>query len=264
VLSLKGKVAIVTGCGTIGSGWGNGKAIAALFARQGATVAGVDLDLEAARETQRTIEADGGSCQVFKCDVTDATQVKSLVDECVSRFGRIDILVNNVGRSEPGDPVSMSEEVWDDQFEVNVKSAYLTCKFVIPVMERQGGGAIVNISSIAALRYGGKPQVAYAAAKAALIQFSRTTAVIHAPKRIRMNCVIPGLINTPLVRRLADKYAGGDFEGFVARRNAQVPMGHMGDAWDVAHAALFLASDEAKYITATEILVDGGVTATMR
>lgn len=131
-------------------------------------------------------------------------------------------------------------------------------------MERQGGGAIVNIASVAALRYIGKPQVGYSAAKAALIQLTRMSAVIHAAAGVRLNCVVPGLMHTPLVERLAEKYAGGDYEGFVAKRHAQVPAGRMGDAWDVAHAALFLASDEARYVTGTEIVVDGGLIAATR
>ncbi|KCV35422.1 enoyl-(Acyl carrier protein) reductase, partial [Bordetella bronchiseptica 00-P-2730] len=174
------------------------------------------------------------------------------------------ILVNNVGRSEPGTPVDMSEATWDEQMDVNLKAAYLACKHVLPVMERQGAGAVVNVSSIAGLRYVGKPQVAYAAAKAALMQMTRTTAVVYAARGIRLNCVVPGLVFTPLVRRLADKYAQGDFDGFVRHRHEQVPMGRMGDAWDVAHAALFLASDESRYITAQEIVVDGGITAATR
>ena len=131
-------------------------------------------------------------------------------------------------------------------------------------MERQGGGSVVSISSIAGLRYVGKPQVAYAAAKAALMQMTQTTAVIHAAAGIRLNSVVPGLIYTPLVKRLADKYAGGDFEGFVAHRHKQVPMGRMGDAWDVAHAVLFLAADESRYITGQQLVVDGGITAATR
>jgi NAD(P)-dependent dehydrogenase (short-subunit alcohol dehydrogenase family) len=138
------------------------------------------------------------------------------------------------------------------------------CKAVLPIMEGQGGGAVVSVSSVAGLRYIGKPQVAYSASKAALLQFTHTTAVIYAGRGVRLNCVVPGLMNTPLVHRLADKYAGGDFEGFSAHRNQQVPMGRMGDAWDVAHAALFLASDEARYVTGTEIVVDGGLTAATR
>jgi NAD(P)-dependent dehydrogenase (short-subunit alcohol dehydrogenase family) len=264
VLKLNGKVALVTGCGTVGEGWGNGKAIAVLLARQGASVYGCDLNLEAAQATRELIQAEGGACEVRTCDVTKAAEVKALVDACMARFGRIDILINNVGRSEPGDPVAMDEAVWDEQMDVNVKSAFLTCKHVLPIMERQGGGSVVNISSIAGLRYIGKPQVAYAAGKAALMQMTQTTAVIYAPKGIRLNSVVPGLVFTPLVKRLADKYAKGDFEGFVAQRHKAVPMGHMGDAWDVAHAVLFLASDESRYITAQQIVVDGGITAATR
>jgi NAD(P)-dependent dehydrogenase (short-subunit alcohol dehydrogenase family) len=128
-------------------------------------------------------------------------------------------------------------------------------------MERQQSGAIVNISSVAGMRWVGKDQVGYAAAKAGLMQLSKVTAVAYAKHNVRLNCVVPGLIFTPLVRRLADRYGGGDYEAMVAKRQAQVPMGRMGDAWDVAHAVLFLASDEAKYITGTEIVVDGGLTA---
>jgi NAD(P)-dependent dehydrogenase (short-subunit alcohol dehydrogenase family) len=261
MLSLQGKVALVTGSGSIGTGWGNGKAIAVLFARQGAKVMGADIDAQAAEETDSLIEREGNCSIAVSCDVTDGTAVKGLIRYCVDRFGRIDILVNNVGRSEPGGPVEFDENTWDAQLAVNLKSVFLTCKEVLPVMERQGGGAIVNISSVAGLRYIGKPQVAYSASKAAMMQFTKTTAVIYAKRGIRLNCVVPGLMFTPLVWRLAEKYAGGEFDQFVAHRNQQVPMGSMGDAWDVAHAALFLASDEAKYITGTELIVDGGLTS---
>jgi NAD(P)-dependent dehydrogenase (short-subunit alcohol dehydrogenase family) len=261
---VDGKVAIVTGCGSSGPGWGNGKAMAVLLARQGAKIAGFDRDEAAAAETKRIIEDEGGSCFVARCDATNAKEVNAFVADCMARLGRIDILINNVGRSEPGGPVELAEETWDEQLEVNLKTAYLMCKAVLPIMERQGSGSVVSVSSVAGLRYVGKPQVAYAAGKAALLQFTRTTAVIYADRGVRLNCVVPGLMSTPLVRRLADKYAGGDFEGFSAHRNAQVPMGRMGDAWDVAHAALFLASDEARYVTGTEIVVDGGLTAATR
>ena len=261
MLRLDGKIALVTGCGSNGSGWGNGKAIAVLLARQGASVFGVDLNLAAAVATRELIRAQGGVAEVLAVDVTDQAQVGTMVAACIERFGRIDILVNNVGRSEPGGPVEMSEATWDEQMDVNVKSAFLTCKSVLPIMERQGGGAVVNISSVAGLRYAGKPQVAYAAGKAALMQLTQTTAVLYAARGVRLNCVVPGLMLTPLVERLAAKYANGDYEGFVARRHQQVPMGRMGDAWDVAHAVLFLASDESRYITAQQIVVDGGLTA---
>jgi len=258
---LDGKVALVTGCGGIGLGWGNGKAISVLLARQGASVFGVDLTHAAAETTCNLIREEGGTAQLHVADVTRAAQVRAMVETCMERFGRIDILINNVGRSEPGSPVDMTEETWNEQMDVNVKSAFLTCKSVLPIMEAQGGGSVVNISSVAGLRYAGKPQVAYAAGKAALMQLTQTTAVIYAARGVRLNCVVPGLMLTPLVERLADKYANGDFQGFVARRHKQVPMGRMGDAWDVANAVLFLASDESRYITAQQIVVDGGLTA---
>ncbi|WP_144635669.1 SDR family NAD(P)-dependent oxidoreductase [Bordetella genomosp. 13] len=261
---LDGKVALVTGCGTLGEGWGNGKAAAAVLARQGASIYGCDLDIEAARQSAAAIAADGGRVQVQTCDVTDGAQVAGLVEACIDTYGRIDILVNNVGRSEPGDPVSMTEEAWHDQIQVNLTSAFLCCKHVIPLMKEQGGGSIINISSIAGLRYAGKPQVGYAAAKAALMQMTATTAVIYAADGVRLNSVVPGLMFTPLVQRLAQKYAKGDFEGFVAHRHAQVPSGRMGDAWDVAHAVAFLASDESRYITGQQIVVDGGITMATR
>lgn len=264
MLKLTDRVALVTGAGSSGPGFGNGKAIATIFARQGARIIGIDRDPNALEETGRLIAEEGGSFSGHACDVTDDDAVAALFRLIARDFGRLDILVNNVGRSEPGGPVELTHEVWDEQMDVNLTSAFLTCKHALPMMEAQGGGAIVNVSSIAGLRYIGKPQVAYAAAKAALIQMTKTTAVIYADRGIRLNCVVPGLMDTPLVRRLAEKYAGGDYEGFAATRAKQVPMGRMGDSFDVAHAALFLASDEARYITGTEIVVDGGITAATR
>lgn len=261
---LDGKVALVTGSGSIGPGWGNGKAISVLFARQGARVFGVDRNREAADETAAIVAREGGEMAVWAGDVTQAADTQAAVGACLERFGRIDVLVNNVGRSEPGDPATMDEAVWDEQMDVNLKSAYLMLRSVLPLMVEQGGGSVVNVSSVAGLRYIGKPQVAYAAGKAGLMQMTRTTAVIYAPNGVRLNCVVPGLIHTPLVARLADKYAGGRYDEFVAVRNAQVPMGRMGDAWDVAHAALFLAADESRYVTGTELLVDGGLTSATR
>lgn len=261
---LNGKVALVTGCGTLGDGWGNGKATAAVLARQGASIYGCDLNIEAAQQSAKVISDEGGNIQVQQCDVTDSQQVAALVKACIDTYGRIDILVNNVGRSEPGDPVTMSEDAWNDQLLVNLTSSFLCCKHVIPLMQAAGGGSIINISSIAGLRYAGKPQVGYAAAKAALMQMTATTAVIYAKDGVRLNSVVPGLMFTPLVERLATKYAGGDFEGFVAHRHNQVPTGKMGDSWDVANAVAFLASDESKYITGQQLVVDGGITMATR
>jgi len=175
---------------------------------------------------------------------------------------KINILVNNVGRSEPGDPEVMDYDVWREQFTTNLDTAFFAIKQIIPTMKKNGGGSIVNISSVAGMRYVGKPQVGYSASKAALMQMTKTTAIIHAENKIRLNCVVPGLMHTPLVERLANKYADGKYEEFVKTRNNQVPMKKMGSSFDVANAVLFLASDEAKYITGTEIVVDGGLTAT--
>ncbi len=264
MLRLTDKVVFLTGCGSVGPGWGNGKSIAVLFARQGARLYGVDVNEAAARETQAIIEGEGGTCIIGTGDVTEEKQVEALVADCMARFGRIDILVNNVGKSEPAIAGEMDVALWDRQLDINLRSAFLCCRAVLPIMERQGKGAVVSIASTAGIRYTGKPQAAYCAAKAGLIHFSKTTAISYAPRGIRLNCVLPGLMYTPLVQKLAEEFAGGDLDGFVAKRNGQVPMGHMGEGWDVAHAALFLASDEAKYITGTELLVDGGLTAATR
>ncbi len=157
----------------------------------------------------------------------------------------------------------MSEEIWDAQMDINLKSVYLACHYVLPAMERQEtGGAIVCVSSIAGLRYIGKSQVAYNAAKAALMQFVSATAVIYAEKGVRLNTVVPGLMETPYTRSLATRFPlPGGYQEFKKMRDAQVPMGRMGDAWDVANTALFLVSDEAKYITGQKIVVDGGITS---
>lgn len=197
-------------------------------------------------------------------DVTKKQACQALVDACIKEHGRIDILVNNVGKSEPGGPAEMSEEVWDAQTDVNLKSVYLMCHLVLPIMEKQAtGGCVLNVASIAGLRYIGKPQVAYAATKAAILQFTRATAVIYAQRtggKVRLNTVVPGLIDSPLVTVLANKYAGGDQEGYRKTRDAQVPSGKMGTPWDVAHAALYLCSNEAGYVTGEDIVVDGAIT----
>ena len=262
---LDGKVALITGAGSVGPGWGNGKAAAVLYAREGARVLAADIDLDAARETRSLIAEEGGVAEVCQADATDSDAVAAMVRTCADRFGRIDVLHNNVGGSAPGGPVEMAEEVWDRQIDMNLKSVYLACKHALPVMQAHGGGSVVNIASIAGLRHMGNDHVAYAAAKAGLIQFSRHLAVKYAAKNIRFNTVIPGLMHTPLVEaRLAGQYAGGEAQALIDKRNAQVPMGRMGDAWDVAYAALYFASDESKYVTGAEILVDGGLTARAR
>ena len=263
MLSLKGKIAIVSGAGSVGPGWGNGKAAATLLARQGASVFAIDRVAEAVDETRRIIEGEGGVCVTHVCDLTDAASVEKAFAAALKRFGRIDILVNNVGGSAPGDPVAMTEEVWDLQIDQNLKTVFLGCKYVLPVMERQGSGAIVNLSSVAGLRdHVGRTHVGYSASKAAVIQFTRSTALAYAKKGVRCNTVVPGLMHTPLVEhRLAKTIGNNDVAKLIADRHSRVPMGRMGDAWDVANAVVFLASDEARYITATEIVVDGGLIA---
>ncbi len=260
---LRGKTALVVGAGSIGPGWGNGKATAVTFAREGAGVFCVDRNAAAAAETVRIIAAEGGNAAAFTADVSRAGDVEATVTACLKAFGRIDVLDNNVGIAEIGSVVEVSEADWDRVFAVNLKSAYLAMKHVIPVMVRQGGGSIINISSIASIRHLGVSYVTYAATKAAMNQMTRTTAVEFAPNNIRVNAILPGLMKTPMVEHsagLAASYARGDVEAMWRARDAQVPMGHMGEAWDVANAALFLASDELRYITGIELVVDGGIT----
>lgn len=265
---LRGKVAIVAGAGSIGPGWGNGKATAALFAREGARVVCADINRNAAEETASIIQNEGGQAFAVEADVTKADQVADLVARALGRYGRIDILDNNVGIAEIGSVVDLPEETWERVFRVNLTGAFLAMKHVIPVMQRQfdetgEGGSIVNISSIASIRHTGVPYASYSATKAGLNHLTRTTAAQFAPQKIRVNAVLPGLMKTPMVEHsagLARAYGGGDVEAMWAARAAQVPMGHMGEAWDVANAALFLASDEARYVTGIELVVDGGIT----
>ena len=257
---LKDKVALVTGAGSIGPGWGNGKAAAVLFAREGAKVLAADLRLAAALETKGIIEGEGGACEAVACDVSKAKEVAAMVEACMSTFGRIDVLHNNVGIVEVGGPVETSEESWDRVNDVNLKSMFLTCKEALPHMERQGKGTIVNIASISGIRWTGVPYVSYSATKAAVIHFTRVVALQYARAGIRANSILPGLMNTPMVHASLVGAYGANAEEMVRKRDAQCPMGRMGDAWDVAYAALFLASDEAKYITGTELIVDGGLT----
>jgi len=260
---LKGKVAMVVGAGSIGPGWGNGKATAVTFAREGAQVLCVDRNAASAEETVSIITGEGGKATSFTADVSRASEVEAMVEACLKAFGRIDVLDNNVGIAEMGSVVEVAESEWDRVFAVNLKSAYLAMKHVIPVMVKQGGGSIINISSIASIRHVGISYVSYGTSKAAMNQMTRTTAVEYAPHHVRVNAILPGLMKTPMVEHsagLAASYAKGDVAAMWRARDAQVPMGHMGEAWDVANAALFLASDEARYVTGIELVVDGGLT----
>jgi NAD(P)-dependent dehydrogenase (short-subunit alcohol dehydrogenase family) len=257
---LAGKVALVTGAGSVGPGWGNGRATAVRFAEEGARVFGVDREPERLTETARLVTEAGGTFATGTCDVTSSASVAGMVARCIAEFGRIDVLVNNVGGSAKGGPVEMSEDVWDAQIDQNLKSVFLTCKHVLPHMLAQGGGAIVNISSTSGLRWTGAAQIAYAATKAGVIQFSRVLAVQYAKQGIRVNTVVPGQLHTPMVEvRLAGQRAGGDVEALLKQRQSRIPLPFMGDGRDTANAALYLACDESRFVTGTEIVVDGGM-----
>lgn len=263
---LEGRVALVTGAGSAGPGWGNGKAAAVLYAREGARVLCIDRRGEAAEETAALIASEGGDAAWRAADVSVSDDVAGCVDACLSNWGRLDILHNNVGIVVVGGPEELPEEDWDRVVRVNLKSMFLTCKSALPVFVRQferdgRGGAIVNIASIAGIRYLGVPYIAYNTTKGAVIPFTQSVALQYAKKGVRANCILPGLMNTPMiVEPLKDAYGGGDVDRMIAVRDAQCPTGRMGDAWDVARAALFLASDDASYITGVALPVDGGIT----
>ena len=259
---LDNKVAIVTGAGSVGPGWGNGRAIAWRFAAEGARIFAVDRDPEALAETVARVAEIGGTVHTWQADVTRADEVRGMVRACTEIFGGLDILVNNVGGSRKGGPVALDEATWDQQLDFNLKSVYLGCKYALPIMQEQQGGAIVNISSTSGIRWTGAAQVGYASAKAGIIQLSRVVAVEYAKHNIRCNTVVPGQMHTPMVEtRLAAQRAGGDVSALLAQRQSRIPLPFMGDGIDTANAALFLASEEARFITGTEIIVDGGMSA---
>jgi len=261
---LKGKVAIVTGAGSILAGIGNGKATAVVFAREGAKVMAVDLNPEAAEETKRMIDEEGGECITFKADMSLSDDCQRMVETCLRKFGRIDILHNNVGIGQWGGVVETDEETWDRVMKVNVKSMFLTGKYAIPHMEKQGSGAIVNIASVGAIR-SSLPNCAYAASKAAIIALTMDMAIQYAPKGIRVNVILPALMKTPQAEFYnKDAWGEGDIEEMWRRRDSMSPTGRQGEGWDTAYAALYLASDEAKYVTGTTLLVDGGFANTTR
>ena len=256
---MEGKVVLVFGAGSAREGWSNGAAAAVLYAREGARVVVADISPEAAAQTRSLIEAEGGEAIASTADVTRSGAVAATVAQAMAAFGRIDVLHNNVGVTIMGGPVELSEEAWQRGLDLNLTSAFLTCKHVLPVMLAQGRGAVVNISSTAATTINDYPYPAYSAAKAGLNHFTRSTAIEYAARGIRVNAVMPGVMDTPLIyAQIAGQYASRD--AMVAARNARSPTGKMGDAWDVAHAALFLASDEARYVNGVCLAVDGGLT----
>ncbi len=259
---LEGKVAIVTGAGASGAGFGNGKACAIHYAREGAKVFALDISASALAETEAIIKREGNAVAGALCDVTDGAAIARMVEACLGAFGRIDILHNNVGILDLDGPVALPEATWDKVIDTNVKSMFLTCKHVLPVMERQAKGAIVNISSVAAIRYWGAPAVAYNTSKAAILQFTRSVALEYARKGIRANVILPGVIDTPLINEpLKADHAPEEIERIRAERHSMIPIGRMGDPFEIAKAAAFLASDDASYITGAELVVDGGLTS---
>ncbi len=253
---LQGKVAIVTGAGSGGPGVGTGKAASVLFAREGARVLLVDLEARRAEKTLETVRAEGGEASVFQADVSSASDCRDMVRAAVERYGGVHVLFNNVGILGPGDVVEVGEEVWDRVVDVNLKSMVLTSKFAVPEMARGGGGSVINVSSIAGLRAGSRgSSVAYSASKGGVIALTKTMAVTHGRDNIRVNCIAPGHIYTPMV-------AGSMSEERRDQRRKAGPLGTEGTAWDVAWAALFLASDEARWISGVVLPVDAGLLAT--
>jgi NAD(P)-dependent dehydrogenase (short-subunit alcohol dehydrogenase family) len=258
---LDGKVAIVVGAGqTPGITIGNGRATAILFAREGARVLALDRDLESAEETVAAIADEGGDAHAVEADVTDESTVKAAVLAAIERWGRIDVLHNNVGIGMAGAdaPVTdIAEEAFDRMLAVNLKGMVFTCKHVLPVMRDQRSGAIINISSVAAIA--AYPNVAYKTSKAGVIALTQHVAITNARYGIRANVILPGLMNTPMAIEPRVGAAGRTRDEVIAERDARVPLGRkMGTGWDVAYAALFLASDEARFITGAALPVDGG------
>jgi NAD(P)-dependent dehydrogenase (short-subunit alcohol dehydrogenase family) len=266
--TLKGKVAIVTGAGSVPGApdrepVGNGRAAAIVYAREGAAVMAVDMQASAAEETRRKIEGSGGKCSVFEGDVSRADDCYAMAEQCLKDFGRIDILHNNVGivPKKRGGILEAVEEDWDRVLSVNVKSIFHTARAVLPHMLKQGHGCILNISSVAAVRYGATNVFIYSISKAAVNAFTKCLALDLADKGIRVNAIMPGMMDTPTIYQELLKVYGGDMEKMRKDRNERVPMKKMGEPWDIAEAALFLVSDRARYITGQILAVDGGITS---
>jgi NAD(P)-dependent dehydrogenase (short-subunit alcohol dehydrogenase family) len=259
---LAGKVAVVVGAGqTPGDTIGNGRATAILFAREGARVVVVDRRLDSAEETVARIVDEGGEAVAVEADATNESDCERLMAGVVERFGRIDVLQNNVGiGGADAGPMHLIEAEWDRILEVNLKSVVLPCKHVLPVMREQQGGAITNISSIAAVC--STPIVAYKTSKAGINAYTQSLALGNARYGIRANVIMPGLMNTPMAIEGISKGLGVPKDELIERRDAQVPLrAKMGTAWDVAWASVFLASEEARFITGVALPVDGGQSA---
>ena len=261
---VKNKTAIVTGAGSVGKGIGNGKAAALLYAREGAQVMLVDYNLESAKETKKMIDKEGGKSFASQADVSKSDDCARIIKECINNYGKIDILHNNVGIEIPGGIEEISEEDWDRTLNVNLKSVFLTCKYALPYMVEQGNGVIINISSINGIRTLPALSGPYGASKAGIIALTREIAVEYADKGIRANSILPGMMRTPFVEASLTNAWGGNVEAMMSLRDSMVPTGKQGESWDVARAALFLSSDDAKYITGTTLVVDGALTSSVQ
>lgn len=249
---LSGKVALVTGGGAVGDGIGNGRAASILLARDGAKVVVVDLDLPLAERTVQMIKAEGGEAMALAGDVTVEADCEAIMAAAREAYGGVDLLDNNVGVGSRGSVVEEDPEQWDRVMRINVRSMFLMSKFVIPSMAERGGGSIVNVSSISALRP--KGLTAYSASKGAVIALSRAMAVDHAKQGVRVNCVAPGPVYTPMVS------SRGMSDDLREKRRAASPLGIEGSGWDIGNAVVFLLSGKARYITGHTLVVDGGTT----
>ena len=249
---LRGKIAVITGAGS-----GIGRESALLFAREGAWVAAADVDLKSAEHTAEAIQSDGGRAIAVRADVSKAADCERMVAAAEREFGRLDVLFNNAGimHDDDDDAVKTEEAVWNLTMDVNARGVFLGCKYGIPALRRSGGGSIINTASFVAVMGAATAQIAYTASKGAVLALTRELAVVHASERIRVNALCPGPLRTPLLMNFLNT------EEKRQRRLVHIPMGRFGEAKEIAHAALFLASDESSFVTGTDFLVDGGITA---
>jgi NAD(P)-dependent dehydrogenase (short-subunit alcohol dehydrogenase family) len=255
---VEGKVAIVTGAGsTPGAGIGTGKAAAVCLAREGAKVLLVDVFPERAEETLKMIEAEGGVAKVFAGDLTKSADAEAMAKSAVEAFGTVDILVNNIGRAALGTVVNTSEEDWNRSLDINLRTMFLASKFAVPVMAAKGAGSVVNICSISAVR--GDGTAAYSAAKGGMLALTIDMAYAHGRQGVRVNAIAPGHITTPMVNSVQQSGSRAKFMDKL--RSEAGLLGNAGDGWDVGWATLFLASDEARWITGVLLPVDSGVLA---
>lgn len=251
-MKLKERVALISGAGSSGPGIGNGRAISILFAQEGAKVACADIDLESAEETVRMIEEKGGEAMAVQGDVTKSKDAEHIVERAVSKYGGLDILVNVVGTAAGFGLLHTKEKQWDRVAEINLKSIFLMSKDAIPHMMEGGGGSIINISSVGGLT--AHPSLTYATTKAGIVNMTKSMAIDLAEHGIRVNCIAPGFLDTPMVAPIMT-------EERRKMLKVMVPLGRIGTAWDTAKGALYLASDDSSYVTGITLVIDGGLLA---